>query len=90
MIQRRIMLGLGISLFLVGVVGFAFLLQHWMDVDRCLDAGGSYNYAQSLCDFKDSHPAQGLLGSASAVMAILGMGLGAGLITGANVRKHAL
>ena len=84
------MLVLGIALFAVGAVAFAFLLQHWMEVDRCLDGGGSYNYSQGVCDFKQSHPAQGDLASVPAIIAMLGMGFGVGLISAARVKKHAL
>lgn len=28
--------------------------------ERCLEAGGSYDYAAAQCDFKASHPSPGL------------------------------
>jgi MFS family permease len=90
MTSRRVTLVLGIALFIVGAVAFAFLLQHWLEVDRCLDAGGSYNYSQQVCDLKESHPVQGVLASIPAIIAMVGMGLGVGLISAATVKKHAL
>jgi hypothetical protein len=87
---KRQTLALGVVLFVVGAVAFVFVLQHWAEVDRCLDAGGSYDYAKGICDFKASHPAQGELASVPAIIAMLGMGLGAGVIAAATVKKHAL
>lgn len=81
---------LGVALFVVGSVAFGFMLNEWSAVDRCLDAGGSYNYSDSVCDFKESHPARGTFGSPTAIIAISGMGLGAGFIAAATVKRNAL
>ena len=80
----------GIILFVVGAVAFFFTLREWDAVDRCLDAGGSYNYSKGECDFKDSHPQHGALGSPITVVALLGMGLGVGFIAGASAREKRL
>jgi len=72
---RRHTLVLGIALFVVGTVAFGFLLQHWAEIDTLLRCGGSYNYAAGVCDFKESHPAQGNVASLPAIVAMLGMGL---------------
>jgi hypothetical protein len=86
---KRPRLMLGVALFVVVIVAFGFMLIKWSAVDRCL-AGGSYNYSESVCDFKESHPSHGKLASPAAIFAILGMGPGAGLITAATTKKHAL
>jgi hypothetical protein len=31
------------------------VLRDLIAIDHCLDAGGSFNYVQSVCDFKQSH-----------------------------------
>jgi TPR repeat protein len=33
-----------------------FVLVSCTDVDRCLDAGGSYDYIKQRCDHKNNHP----------------------------------
>lgn len=44
------------------VFGLALLLQakpevqEFLEVDACLDSGGSYDYKNKVCDFKQSHP----------------------------------
>lgn len=37
------------------VVGWPATAE-FLAIDACLDAGGSFNYAQSVCDFRTSHP----------------------------------
>lgn len=43
----------------VAVVAFAVLagvsLMRWLAVDRCLDAGGRWNYTARACEFR-AHP----------------------------------
>ena len=50
--EARIMIG-----FFVALVGMSLILglrgprvARWLPVDRCLDAGGSYNYQSRICE----------------------------------------
>lgn len=50
--EARIMVAL-----IIGVIGIGLLvallaprLMEWLAVDRCLDAGGSYNYQARVCE----------------------------------------
>jgi drug/metabolite transporter (DMT)-like permease len=48
---------LGIALIAVGVVvALRPRLSEFLAVDRCLDEGGSYDYAQGRCDRATNHP----------------------------------
>lgn len=64
--------------------GGAILLAYWsvayLAVDRCLDTGGSFDYAHRLCDYGASHPySPGLVDG--LVPVLVGAGLSAlGLI----------
>ena len=35
-------------------------LSNFVEVDKCLDSGGSYDYANCKCDHKESHKYQEL------------------------------
>ena len=56
--QRRLLLLLG-SLFGTTLLLFAvwavFLLNDETAIDRCLDEGGSFDYALGSCDFVNDH-----------------------------------
>ena len=41
---------------IVGAVVAIPLLREFSAVDRCLDNGGSFDYAKDTCDFKANHP----------------------------------
>ena len=30
--------------------------REWLNVDSCLDSGGSFEYARMACDYKENHP----------------------------------
>lgn len=50
------MLRLGLILLIVpGVVMMAAYLNELSAVQACLDAGGSFDYVQSVCDHTQSH-----------------------------------
>jgi hypothetical protein len=56
--SRRAVVVLGVLLLAVGaVLGWSEVAQFFA-VDRCLDAGGSFNYSAGACDFANSHPAE--------------------------------
>jgi hypothetical protein len=46
----------GITLFVLAAMLIWPLLAEFVAVDGCLDAGGSYDYLSSACDFADNHP----------------------------------
>jgi len=55
--ESKIMLWFLFLPLILGIIA-AFLLpfiQFHLDVDKCLDAGGAFNYATCECDFKQSH-----------------------------------
>lgn len=35
----------------LGVVGGAFKVRAWIAIDRCLDAGGSWNHETKHCEY---------------------------------------
>lgn len=43
----------GLVLFLAVAIPYA---SESIQVDRCLDSGGSYDYSKSVCDFSVQHP----------------------------------
>ena len=51
---RSGILALGAAILAV-VLAWLFVSE-FLEVDRCLDAGGSFNYASGQCDFKSNHP----------------------------------
>ena len=59
--EAKLNLGFLLLMFVVPVVvgviaaTYYFNSQHHA-VDRCLDAGGSYDYKADRCDFAASHP----------------------------------
>ena len=64
-----------------GVLVTAFVIWQFFAVDRCLDAGGSFDYKARQCDMNISHPFPGfwrafLLPLMGAVIAaLIGMAL---------------
>lgn len=46
----------GIALVGIGLAIAWAPVNHWLDVDSCLDRGGSYDYAKRVCDFEGAHP----------------------------------
>lgn len=54
--MKRGIRALGIVLALLGVVMVAGAALEALRVDRCLDAGGSFDYVTGICDRQQSHP----------------------------------
>lgn len=60
----RLLHRISVSVLIAGAIGFlaaGFLLVHpvvaeFAAVDACLDAGGSYDYVRSTCDYSQNHP----------------------------------
>ena len=52
--RKSSILALGAAILTV-VLAWLFVSE-FLEVDRCLDAGGSFNYASGQCDFKSNHP----------------------------------
>jgi hypothetical protein len=50
--EAKIMAGYFICLVVIGVLAGLLLprLRLWLAVDRCLDAGGAYNYRARVCE----------------------------------------
>jgi hypothetical protein len=46
---------LGIAAILIGLV-VTFDVPRHLQVDSCLDGGGSFDYEKNVCDFSVSHP----------------------------------
>ena len=81
---------LGIAIFAVGLVSFWAPAQEYLAIDRCLDRGGSYNYTQHQCDFKQSHAIDDSVPSTFLIVLGFGvMGVGIGLIANAMAKRHA-
>jgi hypothetical protein len=47
---------LGAALMLVAVALVGSAIYTFLGVDTCIDQGGSFNYADGVCDFDNSHP----------------------------------
>jgi hypothetical protein len=78
----------------VGLLAFAGILlwqpvNDFLAVDRCLDAGGSYDYAKQVCDFNISHPIQSSRVTFWEGLGIVLVGLGIGTIW-RSFSRHAL
>ena len=93
-LPSRVALGVsGIVLVALGVILIWPLLAEFVAVDRCLDAGGSYDYLSSTCGFAENHPyspvldRQGFRIVGSAVFLLLGVVAFGLLVTG---RTHAV
>ena len=52
--------GLAIVLFVTAIVLAWPFAAELSAVDRCLDAGGSFDYTSGQCDFKVNHPSVGM------------------------------
>lgn len=50
-VRRRLALMTAVATAIAAAAWFAWFLQHsrFMDIDRCLDAGGAWDYAQDAC-----------------------------------------
>ena len=46
----------GIALLLAAGTIALLPLRGFLAVDSCLDGGGSFDYANGVCDFKENHP----------------------------------
>ena len=75
---RTASIATGAGLILVGWLLAWLPVVHLLEVDRCLDAGGSYNYVASVCDMKASHPSQ----PPTAIQITLSVGSGLAAIGG--------
>ena len=56
--ESKIMIWFFWAIPFIGLLA-AFVLPkflHNIEVDKCLDNGGSFNYQNCECDFKESHP----------------------------------
>ncbi len=81
---------LGIAIFAAGLALFWAPAQEYFAIDRCIDRGGSYDYAGHLCDFKQSHPVDGSVPSTFLiVLGLGGMGVGMGLVASGMAKRHA-
>ncbi len=47
-------IGIGIPILLLSLIYGE--ISFFIEVDSCLDAGGSYNYKDCSCDFEKNHP----------------------------------
>jgi hypothetical protein len=56
-IHRRIQ-AIAAIIVVVGICLTVFACAAFNDVDRCLDHGGSFDYARRMCDLQASHPYQ--------------------------------
>jgi len=56
--ESKIILALSLAPLALGLL-VALVWPHvdaWLEVDRCLDAGGKYDHSSSVCVFADSDP----------------------------------
>jgi hypothetical protein len=78
--KQRTLTLLGVAL-LLAAVAFAWTpVSDFLAVDSCLDAGGSFDYANGICDFERSHPYapradRSARAGAAVVLAIIGVAL---------------
>lgn len=48
--KKKIVLWIiGLALFIV----FAYFFNGYMDIDKCLDNGGRWNYDKEICEFQE-------------------------------------
>jgi ABC-type dipeptide/oligopeptide/nickel transport system permease component len=77
----RISTVVGAALLSAGVLVAAFVIWQFFAVDRCLDAGGSFNYEARECDMTVSHPFPGFWRAfvlplvVAAISAVIGIAL---------------
>jgi len=75
--NARILTLLGLALMLIAVALVWAPLVTSLEVDGCLDAGGSFDYAQGACDFQNAHtyaPKDNTLQlQVAAVLAVVGV-----------------
>jgi hypothetical protein len=61
--------------------------SEFLDVDSCLDRGGSYDYAKNKCDFNENHPYIPYVGrKTSLILTCTVLSLG-GLLSSIMIRK---
>jgi hypothetical protein len=48
--KKLIALLIGVSLIVLIVFG-AFKAKRWLEIDACLDSGGSWNYETNRCEY---------------------------------------
>jgi len=69
------LLGIALMLIALGLVWAPLVTS--LEIDGCLDAGGSFDYAQRVCDFQNAHPYEPkdntLRLQAAAVLAVIGV-----------------
>lgn len=41
-----------VALFLLFLIAFGYWFKKYMDIDRCLDSGGRWNYEKGICEYK--------------------------------------
>lgn len=83
-------------LALVGLLVLLFVAiqyaREFIQVDRCLDDGGSYNYIEAACDHSENHPYTPYIRRhpLAASAALLGLGLTvAGIVVERRSKQQA-
>jgi len=41
-----------LTIIILLLIAFAYWFKGWLDVDKCLDAGGRWNYEKFICEYK--------------------------------------
>jgi hypothetical protein len=52
--KKKIILVIGVVL----VVAFAFWVKGCLDIDKCLDNGGRWNYEKGVCEYQEPSSGQ--------------------------------
>jgi hypothetical protein len=53
--------------------------REWLNIDSCLDSGGSFDYSRMACDYKENHPFASYSGRHPNSLLIAGSALAIGL-----------
>jgi hypothetical protein len=51
--MKRVVLVSIAVLLLAGSLVFALKIKRWLEIDACLDSGGSWNYETNKCEYGD-------------------------------------
>jgi len=80
--SRRTAVALGLVLVMAGIVIIAGEFLDVLGIDRCLDAGGSYDNLKQTCDLSQSHPAPAGLsrGVGYVIGGVIAIAAGLGLL----------
>ena len=45
-----------LTIALILLIAVVYWLKGWLDIDKCLDSGGRWNYEKGICEYKEMNP----------------------------------